>query len=70
MVGDVHHQPVQAVQRLKASRGIQRPPLTWLEQPRRGTSTAREQIGLPRVLADHRLQQLAHHAERKWLLKL
>jgi hypothetical protein len=58
------------VQRLKSGTSIQRPLLAWLKQPRRGTGSTREQIGVPGLLADHRLQQLAHHAERKRLLKL
>ena len=70
LIGDVHHQPVQAVQGLETNIGAQRLPPVGLEQPGRGTGSACEQVGVPRVLVDHRLQQLPHHAERKRLLKL
>ncbi len=49
LIGDVHHQPVQAVQRLEANISAQRLPLLGLEQPGRGTGSACEQVGVPRA---------------------
>ena len=69
VVGDVHHQPVQAVQRLEPDVGARRQVLVGLEQAGRRTGPPGEQVGMPGRLADHRLQQLAHHAEDERLLE-
>ena len=58
------------MQGLEADIGTRRLPLVRLEQARRGTGGAGEQIGVPGSLADHGLQQLAHDAERERLLEL
>ncbi len=70
LIGEIHHQPVEAVESLEAGISTRRVALLGLEQSRRGPGRAGEQIGLSRCPVDHGLQQLAHNAERKRLLEL
>ena len=68
LVGEVHDEPEEAVQRLEAGVALDRGPLVDLEQARGGRRRAREQSVLGGV--DGGLEQLAHDAERELLLEL
>jgi len=70
LVGEVHQQPVQAVQRREARLSGRWRLLVEYEQPRRRTGRAGKQIATPRGFGDNGVEQLAHHPERKRLLEL
>lgn len=69
MVGDVDHEPVQAVQRLEPYVSAGRQVVVGLEQASRRAGTPREQVGVPGRLTDHRFQQLPHHTECEGLFE-
>ena len=69
MVGDVDHEPVQAVQRLEPYVSAGRQVVVGLEQAGRRAGAASEQVGMPGRLADHRFQQLAQYAEGEGLFE-
>ena len=69
VVGDVDHEPVQAVQRLEPHVSAGWQVVVGLEQAGCRGGDPGEHVGVPGVLADHRFQQLAHHAEREGLFE-